>query len=67
MKVLFIILAVYVALDIISGIAIYLNLRINGWPGRELARRFKMLMKLPCEDYIDTTRAEIEETEEDWE
>jgi hypothetical protein len=67
MKVLLIILAVYVALDIITGLYIYITLRIKGWPRYEMARRFKMLMHLPCEDYNETIKEELEDTESDWE
>lgn len=53
MKTLLIILAIYVALDIISGVAIYIILRLNGWTGFEMAREFRNLIKFHQEDYVD--------------
>ena len=53
MKIALIILAIYVALDIISGVAIYLNLRLKGWSPSELAWNFRKLMKTPCDDFIE--------------
>lgn len=66
MKTLFIILAIYVALDVITGIALYAVLRINGWSRYELARRFRDLIALPYEDFVEGIADEVREDEEDW-
>ena len=66
MKTLFIIFAVYVALDIITGIILYAILRINGWGRYELARRFRNLITLPHEDFVEDIADEVREDEEDW-
>ena len=48
-----IILAVYVALDIISALVILLILHLNGWTLTELARGFRDLMCLNQEDFVE--------------
>lgn len=66
MTTLTIILAIYVALDIITGIALYVTLRLNGWSRYELARRFRDLIALPYEDFVEDIADEVREDEEDW-
>ena len=53
MNAITIILAIYVALDIISGIIIYAILRLNGWSRYELARRFRDLLREPADDFLE--------------
>ena len=48
-----IILAVYVALDIISALVILFILHLNGWTLTELARGFRDLMRLNQEDFVE--------------
>ena len=59
MKTLFIIFAVYVALDIITGIILYAILRINGWGRYELARRFRDLITKPADDFLEDIAEEL--------
>jgi hypothetical protein len=70
MTTLTIILAVYVALDIITGIILYAILRINGWGRYELARRFRDLITLPYEDFVEDIADEVNSEREreyyDW-
>jgi hypothetical protein len=66
MTTLTIILAVYAALDIITGIILYAVLRINGWGRYELARRFRDLIALPYEDFVEGIADEVREDEEEW-
>lgn len=66
MTTLTIILAIYVALDIIASIILYAVLRINGWSRYELARRFRDLIALPYEDFVEDIADEVREDEEDW-
>ena len=51
MKTLLIILAIYVALDIISGVGIYVALRSKGWDKWELGGKFRDIMRLSYEDF----------------
>ncbi len=70
MTTLTIILAVYVALDIIASIILYAVLRINGWSRYELARRFRDLIALPYEDFVEGIADEVNSEREreyyDW-
>ena len=53
MSTITIILAVYVALDVISALVILLILRLNGWTLFELARGFRAIMGKPQEDFVE--------------
>jgi hypothetical protein len=59
MTTLTIILAVYVALDIIASIILYAVLRINGWGRYELARRFRDLIAKPADDFLEEIADEL--------
>ena len=53
MNTLTIILAAYVALDIITGIVVYALIRANGWTRWEIARQFRNLLRWHQEDYVE--------------
>lgn len=66
MKIWLIILAVYVALDILTAIGIYTILRLKGWTPYEMARRFRQAMSVPYEDLMDEVADEVNEMREEW-
>jgi hypothetical protein len=67
MKVWLIILAIYVALDILTGVGIYLALRINGWPPYEIGYRFRQVLKTPYHELVEDLAEELREVgNEDW-
>ena len=53
MTTLTIILAAYVALDIITSIIILILLRLNGWTLSELARGFRAIIGRTQEDFVE--------------
>ena len=53
MNTLTIILAIYVALDIIADITIILISRLNGWTLREMALWLRHFLKTNQEDFIE--------------
>lgn len=61
MKTLTIILAIYVALDIIISIILFAILRLNGWSRYELARRFRDLLTKPADDFLEGIADERDE------
>ena len=66
MTTLLIILATYVALDIITGVAIYATLRIKGWSKWEIGRTFKAVMTKPYEDYVEDIYYEVADLHDEW-
>lgn len=65
MKTLLIILAIYVALDIITGVGIYAALRINGWTPAEIVYRFRQVLKTPYHELVEDIADEVQEMTED--
>lgn len=53
MKALMIILIAYVALDIITGTAIYIVLRKKGWSRYNLAWKFRDALRLTYDEFIE--------------
>ena len=66
MKIWLIILAIYVALDIITGVGIYAILRINGWTPAEIGYRFRQVLKTPYHDLVEDIAEEVEEMTEEY-
>lgn len=66
MSTLLIILAIYVALDIITGVGIYTTLRIKGWDKYEMARHFRAIMTKPYEDYVEDIYYEVNDLRTEW-
>ena len=65
MKTLLIILAIYVALDILTGVGIYAVLRINGWTPAEMGLRFRQVLKTPYHDLVEDIVDEVADMTED--
>ena len=69
MKIWLIILAIYVALDILTGVGIYAILRINGWTPAEIGYRFRQVIKTPYHDLVEDIADEVQgmtEEEDDY-
>lgn len=66
MSTLLIILAIYVALDIITGVGIYITLRVKGWTPSEMARQFRAVMTKPYEDYVEDIYYEVRDLHDEW-
>lgn len=67
MKIWLIILAVYVALDILSALVVYAILRLNGWSIYEMAYRLRQVLKVPYEDLLEEVADEVNEMRSEWE